>query len=87
MLPAKSESAVVDSHDEHDLSPQGGNLMMRKSMSNVPDLFDDGDCRYIHDGGADLMARQLSLFVYHGKESSRWSEGLVYLFLQLDSVL
>ena len=39
VLPANSESAVVDSHDEYDLLLQGLNLIMGDSDSKVLDLL------------------------------------------------
>lgn len=39
LLPANSESAVVDSHDKHDLPLQVVSLMMCEKRSNVPGLL------------------------------------------------
>ena len=46
VLPAKSESSVVDSHDEHDLPRQGVSLIICDDILDVPELFVDGGCRY-----------------------------------------
>ena len=46
VLPAKSESSVVDSHDEDDLRLQGVSLIMCENLLNVSKLFVDGGCRY-----------------------------------------
>lgn len=42
VLPANSESAVVDSHDEYDLPSLEVSLMMCDIVSNVPDLLTVG---------------------------------------------
>lgn len=39
VLPANSESAVVDIHEEHDLPLQGVSLMMCGNASKIPDLL------------------------------------------------
>ena len=39
VLPANSESAVVDSHEERDLSVLEVSLMMSESVSKVPDVL------------------------------------------------
>lgn len=60
VLPAKSESAVVDNHDEHDLPPYEVSLMMRKNGLKVEAL--STAVAGIYEGGADLMARQRYVF-------------------------
>ncbi len=55
VLPAKSESAVVDRHDEYDLLSLEVSLMMRDIFSNVPDLLTAVAGR--QDQGAGAMAR------------------------------
>ena len=39
VLPANSESAVVDSDEEHDLPLHEVSLMMSESISKVPDVL------------------------------------------------
>lgn len=39
VLPANSESAVVDTHEEHDLPLHEVSLMMSESNSKVPDVL------------------------------------------------
>ena len=39
VLTANSESAVVDSHEEHDLPVLEVSLMMSESVSKVPDVL------------------------------------------------
>ena len=55
VLPAKSESAVIDRHDEYDLLSLEVSLMMRDIVSNVPDLLRLVTGR--QDQSADAMAR------------------------------
>ncbi len=55
VLPAKSESAVVDRHDEYDLLSLEVSLMMRDIVSNVPNLLTAVAGR--QDQGADAMAQ------------------------------
>lgn len=61
VLPANSESAIDDNHDELDLPLAELNLMMRENMSNVQGLLTA--IAGIDDRGADLMAQQLRLDV------------------------
>ena len=39
VLPANSESAVVDNHDKHDFRLQGVSLMMCENVSSALDLL------------------------------------------------
>ena len=57
VLPANSESAVVDSHEEWDLPVLAMSLMMSESVSKVPDVLMTVGGR--QDWSADVMARQL----------------------------
>ena len=57
VVPASSESAVIDSDEERDLPALEVSLMMSENISKVPGvLMTVGGRQY---GSADLMARQL----------------------------